>query len=554
MSVQTNGARHNGSKASYDVVIVGAGFAGMYMLYRLRGMGLKARVFEAGSGVGGTWYWNRYPGARCDVESVQYSYQFDDALQQEWEWTERYAAQPEILRYANHVADRYDLRRDIQFDTRVTSAVYDEGTSRWAITTSDGAQISARFCITAVGCLSSPNLPKFKGMECFKGKTYHTGYWPHEGVDFTGQRVAVIGTGSSAVQSIPIIAEQATRLFVFQRTPNYVVPAHNAPLDPNYVQAVKAEYPAMRARAKRNMTGIDFDYSDRKALETSPEERVAEYERRWQRGGLWFLGAFQDLMVNQEANDTAAEFVRQKIRERVQDPKLAELLAPKNTIGCKRLCVDIGYYETFNRDNVELIDLSGEPIEEITGKGVRVADKEYEVDAIVFATGFDAMTGALLKIDIRGRDGLELKTKWSDGPRTYLGVAVAGFPNLFTITGPGSPSVLTNMLPTIEQHVDWIADLLGYMRGNDVQEIEPTHPAEDEWMEHVGEVAGRTLRHTCNSWYLGVNIPGKPRVFMPYIGGFPKYIERCNDIAANGYEGFQLTPAARKPHAAGATA
>jgi cyclohexanone monooxygenase len=540
MSSQTNGIQRNGHDASFDAVIVGAGFAGMYMLHRLRGLGFTARVFEAGSGVGGTWYWNRYPGARCDVESVQYSYQFDEALQQEWTWTERYAAQPEILRYANHVADRFDLRRDIQFGTRVVSAAFDEMAGRWTIETGDGASTSARFCIMATGCLSSPNLPQFAGLERFEGKTYHTGYWPHDGVDFSGQRVAVIGTGSSAVQSIPIIAKEAKHLVVFQRTANYAVPAHNAPLDPEYVRAVKAEYAALRARAKQTVTGIDFDYSDMKALETPPEARTAEYERRWQRGGLSFLGAFQDLMVNQEANDTAAEFVRAKIRDRVKDPVVAELLSPKNTIGCKRLCIDIGYYETFNRPNVELVDVSDAPIEEITRQGVRASGREWEVDAIVFATGFDAMTGALLKIDIRGRGGLALKDKWNEGPRTYLGVAMAGFPNLFTVTGPGSPSVLTNMLPTIEQHVDWIAGILAYMRDRQMVRIEPDERAEGEWVEHVGEVAGRTLRYTCSSWYLGVNIPGKPRVFMPYIGGFPRYVARCQEIAEGGYDGFVL--------------
>jgi cyclohexanone monooxygenase len=539
--MQTQGMKTNGAAGcDFDAVIVGAGFAGMYMLHRLRKLGFSARVFEAGSGVGGTWYWNRYPGARCDVESVQYSYQFDDALQQEWTWTERYAAQPELLRYANHVADRYDLRRDIRFDTRVVSAVFDDEAARWLVETSDGARTSARFCIMATGCLSSPNLPNFKGIDSFKGDTYHTGYWPREEVDFTGKRVAVIGTGSSAVQSIPIIARQARHLTVFQRTPNYAVPAHNAPLDPEYVKKVKADYPAMRARARKTMTGIDFDYSDRKALETSPEERTREYERRWQHGGLWFLGAFQDLMVSQEANETVAEFVRGKIRERVKDPRVAELLSPRNTIGCKRLCVDIGYYETYNRPNVTLVDISQEPIEEITPKGVRAKGQEFEADAIVFATGFDAMTGTLLRIDIRGRGGRTLKDKWSEGPRTYLGVAVAGFPNLFTITGPGSPSVLTNMLPTIEQHVDWIAAMIAHMRDRQVRQVEPRPEAEEEWGAHVGDMAGRTLRYTCGSWYLGVNIPGKPRVFMPYIGGFPRYIEKCNEVAARNYEGFTL--------------
>ncbi|HZT46349.1 MAG TPA: NAD(P)/FAD-dependent oxidoreductase [Hyphomicrobiaceae bacterium] len=526
------------NRADFDAVIVGAGFAGLYMLHRLRGLGFRARVIEAGSGVGGTWYWNRYPGARCDVESMQYSYQFDAALQQEWEWTERYATQPEILRYANHVADRFDLRRDITFNTRVTAATFDERASRWVVATSDGARLTARFCIMATGCLSSPNLPKFPGLDAFKGERYHTGYWPHEPVDFTGKRVAVIGTGSSAVQSIPIIARQASHLYVFQRTPNYAVPAQNAPLDPEYVRKVKAQYPAMRARAKQTMTGIDFDYSDREALATPPEERTREYERRWQHGGLWFLGAFKDLMVDQEANETAAEFVRAKIRSRVRDPQVAELLAPRNTIGCKRLCVDIDYYETFNRENVTLIDVSRSPIEAITKAGVRAHGREHAVDAIVFATGFDAMTGALTRIDIRGRGGLPLREKWNEGPRTYLGLAMAGFPNLFTITGPGSPSVLTNMLPTIEQHVEWIADAMAHLRAAGRATIEPRAEAEDEWVGHVGEMAGRTLRYTCSSWYLGVNIPGKPRVFMPYIGGFPRYVEKCNEVAAKGYEGF----------------
>jgi cation diffusion facilitator CzcD-associated flavoprotein CzcO len=523
-----------------DAVIVGAGFAGMYMLHRLRGMGFKSLVLEAGDGVGGTWYWNRYPGARCDVESMQYSFQFSNDLQQEWEWSERYAAQPELLRYANHVADRFDLRRDIKFGMRVSSAAFDESQQHWRIETADGAQVRARFCIMATGCLSSPNLPEFKGINTFKGDKYHTGYWPHEEVDFTGKRVAVIGTGSSAVQSIPIIARQAEQLFVFQRTANYAVPAHNHELDSRYQQTVKAEYPALRARAKLTATGIDFDYSDRMALETPTNERNREYETRWQRGGLSFLGAFMDIMVNEDANRTAADFVRAKIRSTVRDPAVAELLSPRNTIGCKRLCIDIGYYETFNRPNVTLVDVSETPVQEITPSGVVVAGKEYPVDAIVFATGFDAMTGALLKMDIRGRNRITLREKWTAGPRTYLGLAAAGFPNLFTITGPGSPSVLTNMLPTIEQHVDWIADLLDHMRARKLATIEPKPEAEDAWVEHGNEVAGRTLRYTCGSWYLGANVPGKPRVFMPYIGGFPKYVQKCKDVAAKDYEGFAL--------------
>ena len=528
------------SRADFDVVIVGAGFAGLYMLHRLGRMGFRARVVEAGNGVGGTWYWNRYPGARCDVESVQYSYQFDAALQQQWDWSERYAAQPELLRYANHVADRFDLRRDIEFDTRVVCAAFDEAAERWVIETDRHARLTATYCIMATGCLSAPNQPRFRGLEAYQGTCYHTGCWPHEEVSFAGKRVAVIGTGSSAVQSIPIIAAQANQLIIFQRTANYAIPAHNVPLSDAYRAAIKADYPALRARARQTMTGIDFDYSDALALETPAEERTREYEQRWQRGGLAFLGAYKDLMVDQAANDTAAEFVRVKIRQKVRDPVVAELLAPKNTIGCKRLCIDIGYFETFNRPNVRLIDVSERPIESITPRGVKVGGREYAADAIVFATGFDAMTGAILRIDVRGRSGMALRECWREGPRTYLGLAVAGFPNLFAITGPGSPSVLTNMLPTIEQHVDWIADALGYLRARGLSYIEASAPAEDEWGAHVAELAGSTLRYTCGSWYLGVNIPGKPRTFMPYIGGFPRYVTKCNEVATRGYEGFVL--------------
>ncbi len=498
-------------------------------------------MLEAGSGVGGTWYWNRYPGARCDVESMEYSYQFSEALQQEWEWSERYAAQPEILRYANHVADRFDLRRDIRFDTRVTAAAFDEAAECWRIETGDGVRTTAQHLVMATGCLSSFNLPRFKGLETFAGTWYHTGNWPHDGVDFTGRRVGIIGTGSSAVQSIPIIAAEAKHLTVFQRTPNYVVPARNAPLDPDFQREVKADYAGLRARAKTMRNGIQYPINDASAAEASEEELRRQYETRWQRGGLSFLGSFADLLLDRRANDTAAEFVREKIREVVHDPAVAEVLAPKNTFGCKRLCIDTGFYETFNRDNVTLVDISGSPVEEITPEGIAVAGKVWPVDTIVLATGFDAMTGALLRVDIRGRGGLTLREKWAAGPRTYLGVATAGFPNLFTITGPGSPSVLTNMLPTIEQHVEWIADLIDHARRNGIACIEPTRSAEDAWVDHVNEIAAGTLFPSCNSWYVGANIPGKPRVFMPYIG-FPPYVEKCNEIAAAGYTGFTLKP------------
>ena len=524
-----------------DVVIVGAGFAGLYMLHRLRGMGVSTRIIESAGGVGGTWYWNRYPGARCDVESMQYSYQFSDGLQQEWEWSERYAAQPEILCYANHVADRFDLVRDIQFDTRVTAATFDEAADRWIIETGGAPSTTASMCIMATGCLSSPNMPRIDGIDRFEGATYHTGQWPREAVDFTGLRVGVIGTGSSAIQSIPLIARQAERLFVFQRTPNYAVPAHNAPLDPDVARAIKADYAGLRERAKRTPPGVAARFNNVSALAATADERHREYEDRWRAGGLAFMGAFADLMVDRQANDTAAEFVRGKIRETVSDPKIAAALSPSNIIGAKRLCVDTGYHETFNRPNVTLIDVRATPIEAITGAGIQVDGRVHALDSIVFATGFDAMTGALLKIDIRGRGGVTLAEKWAGGPRTYLGLAVAGFPNLFTITGPGSPSVLTNMLPSIEQHVDWIADCLGYLRNRGAARIEATVEAEDAWVSHVNELAQASLRSTTDSWYLGANIPGKPRVFMPYIGGFPTYVRTCDDVATNGYEGFALT-------------
>jgi cation diffusion facilitator CzcD-associated flavoprotein CzcO len=523
-----------------DVVVVGAGFAGMYMLHRLRGMGLAVRVLEAGGGVGGTWYWNRYPGARCDIESMEYSYQFSDELQQEWVWTERYAAQPEILRYANHVADRFDLRRDIRFDTRVTAAVFDEAAGRWRIETGDGAEVSASFCVMATGCLSSPNRPHFEGLERFQGATYHTGNWPQEGVDFTGLRVGVIGTGSSAIQSIPLIAQQARHLFVFQRTPNYAVPAQNAPLDPEVQRRVKANYAALRARAKEGRTGCLYPINPLPASAVSAAEQEREYQARWERGGLGFIGSFVDLLVDRQANEGAAEFIRGKIRAVVRDPAVADALAPRSVVGCKRLCVDIGYYGTFNRANVTLVDVERSPIAEITERGVSVGGEEYHINALVFATGFDAMTGALLRIDVRGTGGRTLKEKWADGPRTYLGVAIAGFPNLFTITGPGSPSVLSNMLPSIEQHVDWIADCIGHLRERGLCRIEATGEAEEGWVAHVNEVADGTLFPSCNSWYIGANVPGKPRVFMPYIG-FPPYVQKCDEVAANGYEGFALT-------------
>ena len=526
-----------------DAVVVGAGFAGLYMLHRLRGLGLSARVYEAGDGIGGTWYWNRYPGARCDVESMDYSYSFSDELQQEWRWTERYASQPEILRYIEHVADRFDLRRDIQLSTRVTAAVFDEAAGRWTIATDRGDRVSARFCIMATGCLSSAQVPRFPGLETFQGPRYHTGHWPHERVDFTGQRVGVIGTGSSAIQSIPVIAEQAAHLYVFQRTPNFSVPARNAPLDPELERRVKAGYADFRRQARESRVGFVVERSEASALAVPSEERQREYEKRWRRGGLGFTATYVDLLTNPEANETAAEFCRTKIRAVVRDPAVAELLVPRHyPVGTKRICVDTNYYETFNRDNVTLVDIRRAPIETITPHGLRTRDAEYTLDSIVFATGFDAMTGALLGIDIRGRSGRPLGQTWAEGPRSYLGLAIAGFPNLFTITGPGSPSVLSNMIVSIEQHVDWIADCLASMRRHDYCLIEATVEAQERWVAHVNEVGHATLYPRADSWYMGANIPGKPRIFMPYIGGVGTYRTICGEVAAKGYEGFALTP------------
>ena len=524
----------------FDVIIIGAGFAGMYMLHRMREMGLKSIVFEAGDGVGGTWYWNRYPGARCDVESVQYSYQFDKELEQEWTWSEKYSPQPEILKYANHVADRFKLRKDIRFSTRITSSNYDEKKAEWEVVAEQGDTYRSNFCIFATGCLSSYNLPKFEGVEDFSGATYHTGQWPHEGVDFSGLRVGVIGTGSSAIQSIPEIAKQAKHLTVFQRTANYTIPARNAKLTEDYVRAVKDDYTGLRERARQKPAGYDIPLNPQSVLEVTEEEFKSEFQARWEKGGTQFLGAYGDLLLKAEANEKAAKFVKDMIRDTVDDPDVAELLCPTNIIGCKRLCVDTDYYKTYNRPNVKLVDVSQKPIDKITSSGVAHQGIEYEFDAIVFATGFDAMTGALFNIDIRGREGRSLKEKWNGGPQTYLGLTTNGFPNMFTITGPGSPSVLTNMLPSIEQHVNFISDCISYMREHGHSKIEPELNAELDWGLHVNEVADLSLRSTCASWYVGANVPGKPRVFTPYIGGFPRYVERCKSVVANGYEGFSL--------------
>jgi len=530
------------SREILDAIVVGAGFAGLYMLHRLRGIGLKAIILEQAAGVGGTWYWNRYPGARCDVESMQYSFSFSEELQQEWQWRERFAGQPEILRYANHVADRFDLRRDIHFETPVRAADFDDAAGRWRITTAGGEEFSARYCIMATGCLSTARLPDIPGRESFAGKTYHTGHWPHEGVDFTGQTVGVIGTGSSAIQAISVIAEQARQLFVFQRTANYSIPARNAPMTPDYEQSWKSAYAERRTKARMMRTGILYPLNDTSALAVDAATREREYRARWAAGGLGFMAAFNDLILDRRANDTAAEFVRAQIRAIVRDPKVAEILCPKDhPIGTKRICADTNYFATYNRDNVTLIDLHATPITAITPRGLDTAGARFALDSIVFATGFDAMTGTLTRIDIRGTLGARLRDKWAAGPRSYLGLMTAGFPNLFLITGPGSPSVLSNMMVSIEQHVDWIADCLAFLQREGLSQIEPRLDAEEAWVAHGNEVADRTLYPAANSWYMGANIPGKPRVFMPYIGGVGVYREICDKVAAGGYaDGFLL--------------
>jgi len=526
----------------YDVIVVGAGFGGMYMLHELRKIGLNVLVLEEATGVGGTWYWNRYPGARCDVESMEYSYSFSDELQQEWNWTHRFSTQPEILEYANHVADRFDLRSHIKFQTRVNSVEYDAGEKKWLLRSTSDEEFQGRYCVMATGTLSSVNEPKFAGLDKYEGDWYVTGRWPHDGVDFSGKTVGIIGTGSSAVQAIPVIAKDAKHLTVFQRTANYSIPAKNRPLMSDEVNEIKNRYPEIRKGAKANRAGIaSMKPGSNSAMSVSETERHEEYQRRWEEGGTGFTAAYSDIGTDDAANFTAAEFVRDKIRETVINSKTAELLAPTNIIGCKRLCADTDYYETYNRTNVTLLDVNTDPIKGLVKEGLQTENNVYEFDIVIFAIGFDAMTGALLSMNITGKEGLKLTDIWSDGPQSYLGLSMAGFPNLFTITGPGSPSVLSNMITSIEQHVEWIRDCLNYMEIGGYTEIEAKTSAEDNWTRHVEEIASDTLRYTCNSWYVGANIPGKKRIFMPYAGGIPPYREKCDHVAANGYDGFKIS-------------
>ncbi|TDL75755.1 NAD(P)/FAD-dependent oxidoreductase [Rhodococcus qingshengii] len=532
-------------ETNFDAVVIGAGFSGMYMLYRLREAGLSTRVYEAADGVGGTWYWNRYPGARCDSESIYYNYTFSEELYREWTWSSRYPEQPEILKYLNFVADKFELRPDIQFKTRVNAAQYDEENKIWQITLNDGSTVTAKYFITGVGCLSASNLPKFNGLENFKGEYYHTGHWPHTKVDFTGKTVGIIGTGSSGVQAIPAIAKEAAQLTVFQRTPQYSAPARNHPYDPEYIRQAKENFQEIKRQMRESTGGAPGDIPTKSALEVTPEERLEKYEEAWRIGGQGIFTSYYDITVNEEANKTASEFIRTKIREIVKKPDVADKLMPSYYYGTKRPIIDTDYYETYNRDNVSLVDVKKNPIIEITEKGLRTTEGEYEVDVLVFATGFDGMTGPLLKMDIRGKDGVSLKEKWNGGEntRTYLGVANAGFPNFFMITGPESPSVLSNMPVSIEQHVEWISDCIEYMCENNMESIEANVEAEEAWSKHCGEVANATLFSKADSWYTGANIPGKTRRFLIYLGGVGAYRQKCAEIAANGYEGFHFEKA-----------
>ena len=527
-----------------DAIIIGAGFTGLYQLHLLRDrLGMNARVLERGEGIGGTWYWNRYPGARCDSESHSYCYYFNDEILQEWEWSERYPQQPEIVRYLNFVADKLRLKEDIRFGATVIAARYDEAVNCWHVETETGEVFTAKYLITGVGCLSSANVPDIPGRDSFKGDWYHTGQWPHQGVDFTGKRVGQIGTGSTGIQAVPVIAETAAHLTVFQRTANYSIPAQNGPLSSEFKRWAKENTAEIRRTMHASTNGHPFLIAERNVSDVTSEERQAIYEKAWEIGGLRFRATFQDLLIDKAANDTAAAFLKSKIRAIVEDPETAEALATiDHPFATKRPPIDTGYFEAYNRANVSLVDLRKTPIVEISENGVRTSDKEYPLDIIVFATGFDAMTGSLLKLGIEGRNGISLSKAWEAGPRTYLGLQVAGFPNMFTITGPGSPSVLCNMPVAIEQHVEWVTDCIAHMEKNGIDRVEPTEDAVTGWVDHVNDAANATLLPQAgHSWYLGANVPGKPRVFMPYAGGMARYRSICNEIAQDGYRGFSFS-------------
>ncbi len=532
--------------ARVDALVVGAGFAGLYALYCLRKRGFTAHLIEAADDVGGVWYWNRYPGARCDVPSLEYSYSFSEALETEWRWSERFAAQPEILAYLQHVAAHFELRKDISFSTNVVSARFDEGQQRWAVTTDRGDTVSAQHCIMATGSLSAERLPDLPGIAHFAGEVHHTGAWPHRDVDFTGKRVGVIGTGSSGVQAIPMVAAQAAALTVFQRTPNFVAPARNAPLAPDTLADWQQNFRSQRALAKR--VGTLYEFSTTRATAVSADVRALEYQRRWDKGGVNFIHAFCDIMTDMAANDTAAAFVRDRICEAVTDPVVAAQLCPRDyPIGAKRICVGSGYYETFNRENVTLVNLRETPITGATADAIVTSAATIPLDVLICATGYDALTGALARIDIIGCNGTRLADKWAAGPRNYLGLMSAGFPNLYIITGPGSPSVLVNMVVGIEHHVEWIVDCIADLSAQNAATIVPIASDEIKWVQYVNDEADLTLFPLANSWYIGANIPGKPRVFLPFVGGIGRYRDICDRVVRAGYEGFEISPHNRAP-------
>jgi cation diffusion facilitator CzcD-associated flavoprotein CzcO len=543
---------------AFDVIIVGAGFGGLAALHKFRDeLGYATAVFEAAAGAGGVWWWNRYPGARCDVESLQYCYEFSDALLQEWNWTERFATQPEILRYIDHVVERFDMAKDIRFSTRVTSARFDEKTARWTIETDKGERCQARYVIMASGPLSTPNIPPFPGREDFKGEVYHTGQWPHHPVTFAGKRVAVIGTGSSGVQAAPEIAKEAAQLYVMQRTPGHSIPARNRMHYPGEQEEVKKRYKELRkvwnatpgATAWRSLPTDEVVVTgDKSVFSVDENERRETFERAWQNGGNALHRSFNDILVDTKASSLVNEFLHAKIDEIVKDKKTAELLKPRQYYGTKRIILDSYYYEMFNRPNVTLVDVKSDPIERLTATGIQTkSGAKYDVDMVVFATGYDALTGSLTRMDIRGRDGVSLAKVWEHGPQSYLGLMVVGFPNLFIVSGPQSPSVLANVIVANEQQVNWIADAVRHLDAKGIETMEATPEAQAAWVEHVNEVGAASIYTKGDSWYVGANIDGKPKVFMPYIG-FPRYVAKCEDVVAKGYEGFELTP--RKAQAA----
>ncbi len=537
-SVQPTPTASAGPVEQFDAIIIGAGVTGLYQLYRLRQLGLSVRLYDDGSGVGGTWFWNRYPGARFDSESYSYGYSFSKELLQEWDWKEHFSGQPETERYLNFFADKFDLRRDIQLNSRVTSAVYDEGENRWNIKFEDGRRARAQFLIGAVGILSAHYLPNIPGLESFKGRSFHTGRWPKEKVDLTGKRVGVIGTGATAVQLITEIAKEVGHLTVFQRTANYCAPLRNSLIDPETQKKIKASYPEIFKKCSESTAAFMYDFDPRSVFDVSPEERLARFEELWaQPGFAKWLNNFRDIMTNPEANEIFAEFVRNKIRARVKDPVVAEKLAPKDhPFGAKRIPLESGYYEQFNRDNVKLVDLKETPIERFTPKGIKTSDAEYEFDVIIFATGFDAVTGSLTRMDIRGEGGQSFKEKWANGPRTYLGIQTAGFPNFFV----ANSAAFCNFPRCAEMVVEFITNCIGYMRKKGFKRIAATPQAEEAWVQHSNSLVEGSIISKSNSWFVGANIPGKSRTFLLYANTAPNYRKKCAEVEASGYEGFRL--------------